>query len=231
LYTSGVAILATWAPVIEPTDSPDPRLSELIAKGDRLHLSDIHFRNRQLYAAGYLIDQWKNIEPNMARQNDVAKKTALHALWHRPQSVLKLGAEAFLAHWNLGLMHSRANADLATAYPWDARMRNYAARFHMVPPRRDEAEKHSLLQGYQLIAQPYYYVVLLSPFACVYLLFFGRERYRFLLLLHSWIFLATITLLSIGPSARYLQPMSLLTILIAAALVREWVPAKTGSGC
>jgi hypothetical protein len=221
LHTSGVTMLATWAPALKPTDSPDPRLSELIAKGDQFHLKDMWFRNSQLYAPGYLVDQWKNIEPNLAIQNQVAKKTALHALLHRPVSVLKLGAKAFLRHWDLRLMHTSAKADLEITFPWDSLMQKYAARFHMTPPRRDEAKTHTLLQRYQLIAQPYYYLVLLSPFACGYLLFFAREGYRLLLFLHSWILLATISLLAMGPSVRYLQPMSLLTILIGAALVKS----------
>jgi hypothetical protein len=230
LPTSGVTMLATWAPLLQPSDSPDPRLSELIAKGDQFRLSDMRLRNGQLYAPGYLVDRWKNIEPNMAIQNRVAKKTALHALSHRPLSVLKLGAQMYLGYWDLQLMHRRAKADLESTFPWDSRMETYAARFHMEPLRRGEATKHTPLQRYQLIAQPYYYLVLLSPFVCCYLLFFARERYHFLLFLHSWVFLATITLLSMGPSARYLQPMSLLTILIGAALVKSVADRRFRSG-
>ena len=32
LHNTGLSVLTTWAPVLKPTDSPDPRLSELIAK-------------------------------------------------------------------------------------------------------------------------------------------------------------------------------------------------------
>ena len=34
LHNSGLSVLTTWTPVLKPTDSHDPRLSELIAKGD-----------------------------------------------------------------------------------------------------------------------------------------------------------------------------------------------------
>src|SRR5262245_38726285 len=33
LHNTGMSVLTTWAPVLKPTDSPDPRLSELIARG------------------------------------------------------------------------------------------------------------------------------------------------------------------------------------------------------
>ena len=32
LHNTGLSILTTWAPALKPTDSPDPRLSELIAR-------------------------------------------------------------------------------------------------------------------------------------------------------------------------------------------------------
>ena len=108
LTNSGVAMLATWAPVLKPTDSPDSRLAELISKGDQFRLKNIWFRNNQLYAPGCLVDQWKNIEPNLTIRNAVAKKTALHALLYRPVSVLSLGVRTFLGHWDLRLMHKRA---------------------------------------------------------------------------------------------------------------------------
>jgi hypothetical protein len=50
--------------------------------------------------------------------------------------------------------------------------------------------------------------------------FFAGEGYVSLLFLHSWILFGTITFLSVTACVRYLQPMSLLTILIFAALVK-----------
>jgi hypothetical protein len=220
LYTTGLTLLATWAPALEPTDSSDPRLSELIAKGDQLHLKDVWERNAQLYMPGRLIDLWKKIEQNRFIQDRVAKQTALHALWHRPLSVLILGAKTFFGFWDFRQMHELAKADLQITFSWDAWLSEAAARFHVVPPRPEHAKTYRLLQRYQLIAQPYYYVVLLSPLLCGCLLFFVRERYCFLLFLHSWILLGTITLLAMAPSARYLHPLSLLTLLILGVLVK-----------
>jgi hypothetical protein len=229
LHSSGLTLLAVWAPALEPTDSPDPRLAELIAHGDQLHLKDVRGRNAQLYMPGYLVKSWKDIEPNAAVRNQVAKQTALHALFHHPLRVLKLGAETFLGYLDYPETRKRKKEELKTTYPWNTKLTNWAARFHMVPPRREHANKYTLLQRYHFIAQPYYYVVLLSPLVCGWLLFFIAKPYSFLLFIHSWLLLGTITLLATGPNTRYLQPMSLLTILIFAALVKSVIDRRSRS--
>jgi hypothetical protein len=220
LHASGLTMLAAWAPALKPSDSSDPRLSQLIANGDQFHLKDIEARNAQLYFPGGLLDSWKKIEPNEITQNDVAKQAALHALLHRPIPVLKLGVQTFQDYWDFGGMRKTTKIDLQTIFPWDTNLREAAARFHVVPPRREHATMYRLLQRYQILAQPYYYIVLLSPLVCSCLVFLLRDGNSFLLLLHSWILLGTITLMAMGPTARYLQPMSLLTILIFALLVK-----------
>ena len=45
LHATGLSILTTWAPALEPTDSPDPRLAKLISEGDQFHLHDIWKRD------------------------------------------------------------------------------------------------------------------------------------------------------------------------------------------
>ena len=48
---------------------------------------------------------------------------------------------------------------------------NVATHFHLVPPSAREAKTKTLSQRYFLRSQPYYYIVLLSPFVCVGLIF------------------------------------------------------------
>jgi hypothetical protein len=177
--------------------------------------------------ADHLINLWEKTEPNAAICNLVAKQTAVHALLHRPWRVLKLGALTFLDYWNLRAMRKKAKADMKTTFPWDDELSKAAARFHVVPPRPGHVKIYRLLQRYLVIAQPYYYVVLVAPFVCACLIFFVPEGYCFLLCLHSWVLMGTIALLSMGPTARYLQPQSLLTILIFAVLVKSLTDGRS----
>jgi hypothetical protein len=229
LHASGLTILATWAPVLKPSDSPDPRLSELIAEGGQFQLNDVKARNAQLYMPGHLVGRWKQIEPNATIRNQVANQTAMHALLRRPKDVVLLGAKTFLGYWDFSQIRKTAKSDLDTAFRWNTNATKFAAHFNLPPPGREGRKAYTLLQRYEVPAQPYYYVVLLSPFVSAGLILHVSEGYVFLLCLHSWILLGTITLLSMVPSAPYLQPMSLLTILIFAALVKGWTDRRRRS--
>ena len=229
LNNTGLSVLTTWAPVLKPTDSPDPRLSELIARGNEFRLNDIWSRDGQLYSPGGLANRWKQIEPNAVVSNQVAKQTALNALLRRPLDVVSLGAKTFLHYWNFKHIRRQAKAELGkTRNNWpDKKKWNVASHFRLVPPSAREVKTKTLSQRYFLRSQPYYYMVLLSPFLCVGLIFFLTKGYVFLLCLHSWILFGTITILSKDASVRYLQPMSLLTILIFAALVKAVIDRRS----
>jgi hypothetical protein len=221
LHASGLSVLTTWAPVLKPTDSPDPRLSQLIAEGGRFHLNDIRLRDTQLYSPGYLARRWKQIEPNAATANQVARQTALNALLRRPMDVALLGAKTFLGYWDFRQIHRELKVELGIGRDLPEKFTSQlAVHFRLSLPQHREAKAHTLLQRYYLRAQPYYYVVLLSPFICCGLIFIVPNRYVSLLFLHSWILLGIAAFLSKTASVRYLHPMSLLTILIFAALVK-----------
>lgn len=229
LRDTGFSVLTTWAPILKPTDSRDPRLAQLIAEGGQFQLNNMRAREQQLYSPGYLIARWKQIEPNPVIANDVAKQTALHALLHRPQDVATLGVKTFLDYWDVTQIRKEVNYELGKrANNWPHEMTSVlAAHFRLSPPPRGDAKDYTLLQQYYVRAQPYYYVVLLSPFVCGALLFFVAEGYVSVLFLHSWILLGTVTILSKAASVRYLQPMSFLTILIFAVLVKAIIDRRT----
>ena len=229
LHATGLTMLTTWAPALEPTDSPDPRLAKLISEGDQFHLHDIWQRNAQLYWPGYLVARWKQIEPNATISDQVAKQTALHAFRRNPMSIATLGAKTFLAYWDFNRVHLRAKSDLGKAgNNWlKTRAWKVGSHFGLSPPQPRDAKTYTLLQRYHLRSRPYYYVVLLSPLVCSGLIFFVSEGYVFLLFLHSWILFGTVTVLAKDVSTRYLQPMSLLTILILAVLVRAVIDRRS----
>jgi len=142
LHNSGLAILTTWAPALKPSDSPDPRLAELIAEGDQFRLNNIRWRDVQLYSPEGLVGRWKQIEPNDAIANQVAKQTALNALLHRPIGVVTLGAKTFLSYWDFKRLNRQAKRELGKALnnwpkktPW-----NVAPHFHLSPPTARDGE-------------------------------------------------------------------------------------------
>jgi hypothetical protein len=161
----------------------------------------------------------------------VAEKTALHALLRRPLDVAMLGVKTFLDYWDFSRIHRQANVELGKAQRpnnWPEKMTSaLAEHFRLSPPPPEDTKTYTLLQRYYLHARPYYYVVLMAPFICTGLIFFASEGYGSLLFLHSWILFGTATFLSMTASVRYLQPMSLLTILIFAVLVKTVIDRRS----
>ncbi|MBA3607139.1 MAG: hypothetical protein H0W43_01295 [Chthoniobacterales bacterium] len=221
LYSSGLSILATWAPVLHPADSPDPRLARILSQGAEFHLGEARLRNSQLYSDGYLIDRWKETEFDSDRADGIAKQTALHALLHRPTRIFALGLGTFLGYFNPVQIHKQAVSDLGNGEWPKPSAEKLAGRLQLVPPPPQAAGLHTVLQKYFLIARPYYYVVALCPLFCAAFLFFLRETHLFLIFLHASIFLGTNSLLAVTASVRYLQPLSFLTVLLFALIAHH----------
>jgi hypothetical protein len=216
LYATGLNLIAMWAPALEPSDSPDPRLARLIAEGDSVRLRRLTARGSQRYQTGFLVDRWQAIEPDVAVADKIAKQTAMHALARRPTQVLRLAYQTFIGYWQFHQLHNQAINELgATRLPENFN-KEFVREFHL---SRSFAGGYSLLQKYFLLAQPYYYVVLIAPFISALSLILMCRKDLFLIAIHSWILLGTSVLFTVTATIRYLQPLSVLTFLTAAELL------------
>ncbi len=221
LYVTGLNLLAMWAPALEPGDSPDPRLANLIAEGNPA-MRDPGARGIQLYRTGYLVDRWRHIETNLDTADKLGKRTAMHALLRQPSAVLMLGLDTFFGYWHFDRMRRQAKYELGNIPLPDQLRSNLGRFFHYVPAPKTAKREFSILQRYFLRAQPYYNLVVLAPLFCAILLFLFPNRYATLLLIHSSILLGTSVLFTVTATVRYLQPLSLLLILTAAAFL-NWM--------
>ncbi|HWI69720.1 MAG TPA: hypothetical protein VNS88_15310, partial [Nitrospiraceae bacterium] len=88
----------------------------------------------------------------------------------------------------------------------------------------------SLLQQYFLSGWPYYFVVVVSPLICALAMWLSRQRaFVFLLFIHASILMVVITALSPQASVRYLQPVSMLTLLSIAVCI-DWFARRARPG-
>jgi hypothetical protein len=222
LYVTGLNLLAMWAPALEPQDSPDPRLAKIIANGDSFAIHDPGARGIQLYWKNYLVDRWRNTERNGDVADAVGRRTALHALVHRPLSVLRLGAETFLGYWRVRQIKQQAKYELGNiSLPESLRSWLVTSFHYSPPPTKATAKSYSLLQRYFLASRFYYETVTLLPLLCLGLFILRLNRTAFLLLVHSSILLGTSVLFTVTATLRYLQPLSLLLILTAALFCEQ----------
>ncbi|MEY2529005.1 MAG: hypothetical protein QOJ05_1095 [Verrucomicrobiota bacterium] len=221
LQAAGNHVLAAWAPVIEPEDAPDPRLAEIIRQGDEYRIKDLTARASQLYQGGFLFDRWAKVETDAGRFQKTVKQTALNALRRNPFQILGLGWRTFSIYWNLSDLRDIAQSDLGYVDLTGDNVKDLAERFHYSVSASVTAAPPSILQRYFLVSAPYCWVVLLSPIWGLLIFFRNRDwRFALFLLLQLGIIISTNMIFAVGPSLRYLQPASLLTLICCAICVR-----------
>jgi hypothetical protein len=215
LYGTGLILLAGCSSVVQPEDAADPRLADLIRRGDEFGLKNPDLRNSQRFAPNYLIDRWTKIEPDPSKADGRAKRTALRTLRHHPLGVLGITWHTYASYWNVEAMKQYAEKDFSFGNPPTEKITApLASNFHLSYNTR--ATTKSAVQWYYVAAWPYYFLILLSPLlsGLVLVFRFGRP-YAILLFVHISIMMATSMTFG-SDSIRYLQPISFVTLLALA---------------
>jgi hypothetical protein len=228
LYDAGSHLVAVWAPALEPSDASDPRFGELIANGHQFKIADLTLRNAQHFGEGFLIDRWRKIEKKRGKRDRIARETAMNALRRRPLQIAGLALKTYMGYWGIASIQSYAREDLGVGELTDEQVKVLVEKFRFTTAKLLPAQPFSLLQRYFLGGWPYYFIVVVSPLTCALATWVSRQRaFVFLLFIHASILMVVITVLSPQASVRYLQPVSMLTLLSIAICI-DWL-ARRGS--
>jgi len=178
LYATGIDLLTFWAPVLQPSDAADPRLAELIRNGGEFKINDIHYRVPQLHLKGFLIDRLRQIEPDGARQDRLARQTALHALRRDPLAILNLAWQTYADFWRIGV---RNWAELEVPSKGSFSEKEIADlglvnRFHQVVTLVDVPQPITFTGWYYLAMSWYYYLLLLLPPILALVMLLSRHK-------------------------------------------------------
>lgn len=214
VYTAGTTILAFWAPVLQPEDAADPRLADLIRRGDEFGLRNPAFRNGQLFSPDGLLVRLSKIEPDPSKADRIARKTAMHALRRDPLGILGLPWHTYMDYWSVAAMKQFAERDFSFDNPPSADLiALLASRFHL---SHENTAIKSFLQWYYVVAWPYYFLILLAPLlsALAMLLKPGRP-YAILLFVHISIMMV-MSMTFGSETLRFFQPISFATLLVLA---------------
>lgn len=226
LHDAGAQLVSMWAPALQPDNATDPRFRELIAEGDKFKLKDLQLRNAQRFGKGFLIDRWRQIENNRKKSDRIAKETAMNALRRRPLQIVGLAMKTYMEYWGIASIQSYAREDLGYGELTEEQVRVLAEKFRFTTVKLLPSQPFSLLQRYFLAGWPYYFIVVVSPLTCALATWVSRQRaFAFLLFIHASILMVVITALSGQACIRYLQPVSLLTLLSIAVCV-DWLARR-----
>ena len=220
LHDSGAHLVSVWAPVLEPSDATDSRLGELIANGHQFKIHDLTLRNAQHFGEDFLIDRWRKIEKKRRKSDRIAKETAMNALRRRPLQIVGLAMKTYMGYWGIASIQSYAREDLGYGALTEEQVKVLAEKFRFITVKLLPAQPFSLLQRYFLAGWPYYFIVVVSPLTCALATWVSRQRaFALLLFVHVSILMVVVTALSPQACIRYLQPVSLLTLLSIAICV------------
>jgi hypothetical protein len=226
LYDAGAHLAAVWAPALEPSDATDPRLRDLIANGHQFKIDDLTLRNAQHFGEGFLIDRWGKIEKNRRKRDRIARETAMNALRQRPLQIAGLALKTYMGYWGIATIQSYARTDLGYAKLNDDQVKMLAEKFGFRTVKDPRTQPYSLLQQYFIRSWPYYFIVIVSPLVCAFAIWLSRDRsFALLLFVHASILMVVVTILSPQPCIRYLQPVSVLTLLSIAICV-DWLARR-----
>lgn len=221
LHAAGIIQLAILSPVLEPEDSPDPALADLIRKGDEFHLKDLSFRDGQRFGPGFLIDRFTRLHPERSGAERIARETAMNAVRRNPLAVLNLGWRVYSDYWSVAAMKASARSDFGFGNPPKQDLLDLlASRFHLAIDTKTQTE--SFLQQWSVAAWPYYFLILLAPFPAAFAVVFRpTRRYATFVFIHITLTLIVSTVFG-GHTVRYLQPLSFCTLLVVALYLRRF---------
>jgi hypothetical protein len=220
LYTTGLQLVSVWAPALRPDDATDPRFRALIADGRKFGMQDLRQRLAQHFLKGFLVDRWSKIETNFKENERVARQTAMNALRRRPLQIAGLAVKTYMEYWDIASIKKYTRDDLGRNELTDDQVKTLAEKFHFRTAKGMVSEPLSLLRWYSLRAWPYYFIVIVSPLICLFATCISHHRaFAVLLFVHASVLMVVVTALTPQPPIRYLQPVSLLTLLGIAICV------------
>jgi len=226
LYDAGSHLVAVWAPALEPSDATDSRFRDLIANGHQFKIDDLTLRNAQHFGEGFLIDRLRKIVRNRTKRDRIARETAMNALRRRPLQIAGLAFNTYMGYWAIGSIQEHAREDLGNGQLTDEEVKRIAEKFGFITEKRVPTQPFSLLQRYFVGAWLYYFIVVVSPLVCAFATWLSRHRsFALLLFIHASILMVVITALSPQACIRYLQPLSILTLLSIAICV-DWLARR-----
>ncbi len=183
-------------------------------------VSIISKRNNELFSQGFLLDRWLKLEGDEKKADDIAKQTVMRALRRNPWNVLNLGLKTYLGLLDIRSWKKCATRDLGRNVA-EAEKSQLINRFPFAAGPLSGKQEPTMLQIYFLHSYPYCLLVMMAPaLAGAALLLRSTRRYCALMLLHASIVLAVATIVAPWSSVRYVQPLSLLTLLIFAVFAK-----------
>jgi hypothetical protein len=216
-YEDGVFLLSDFSPLIEPEDFPITDKRDAIFSSLLYDRHDPATRAEQHFLPGGL---WFNIArefPDKRQANDLARKTAMHALLRQPGGALRLSTRMFLDYFNAAALHEWLVVD--EGGEGDAQMGDQTKEWlrDLYGVRAPRQYQMSLTKRWHVLARPWYWIVLCSLVLSPLLFLVRPSADRPLLILctiAALLFFVGATLIVDHPTPRFLTSAAWLVLLL-----------------
>ncbi len=219
-YEPGAFLVATFSPLIEPEDFPEPTRREAIFRNSPYDRHDLLSRAAQHFVEGGL---WPNILkefPDEKRANELAEATAIHAVLRQPAATARLASQTFLEYFDRGVLQRELVSDEGAENLMNADVKDWLQRLYGVADPKDY--ELSTVKKWHLLASPWYWFILCTlPVWALLLLVFpsGRSDHwpaLIVCILAGLLFFGDAILLVDHPTPRFLTSAAWLTLLMTA---------------
>jgi len=222
-YTYGTRgmVLAAFAPLLQPGDSPSAAVAAAIRNDAAYPLADRSLRNDQLWNPGGLIDRVERASggfyPADAVEGAIFRRMAVRD----PVGMFLFGVGNYAGYWDFTAMPEALRFDRDSGPYDEVFTRRLEDHFHL---DTSHYPRHGLVQQMHQWLAPWLVLLLASPLVLIAAMFCaGREKWREtgLLLLADTAILAQNTMLSTMTVYRYLQPLTFITLLAIGIIVQR----------
>jgi hypothetical protein len=216
--TSGL-VLAAFAPVLRPVDAPSEALAAAVRDDAAFPMADRARRNDQMWEPGGLINRLEQVEGGPYRA-DAAESVMFRRMVRRdPVGFFLFGLRSYLDFWDFAGAPAVLRADRESGSYDEKFTVELAKNFHLDVQGYPLATLSKTMHGWivpwlvLLLASP---LLLLGAMACA-----GRPKWRetSLLFMVGAVLLAQNTMLSMMTTYRFLQPLTIITLLAAGIIV------------
>lgn len=174
-YDDGFFALGYVIPIVQASDFPDQALGEQVLRNARFPLADRRARGAHRWMEGGVVWYLKIIERNHIKANQIAYKTALHAVISKPFAFLHLGWQSFTDHFDSSYFRMYMETELGNRRLDDSFLHLIKAKFRYPADASSAMDLKSLTGRYFLLSQYWLQGLLFVPLLWIILTVFARD--------------------------------------------------------
>jgi hypothetical protein len=206
-YSDGFSLLASWCPLLVPSDLQATGVSERILAGTAPRT--LESRRGQRWLPKGIDAAFDREYGDPVKANALAKKTAFQIVRRDPIGVALLALRTYLRGWQRAVIRSCIIEDTGARRPVPPDLtRSIARSFHIAID--ENGNQKTLTKAYFRQGAQWYRMLLLTPLLLVFTTAFAQRRHRpFVLVvtIYAGVALLTAVGLAVDNSIRYLHPL------------------------